>query len=175
MATPPTAPMGEYSQEEHREPLPQNGPNTLIFQNTSSRMCIPLSILRLAETSNPSNEEIEDSGRSQDELQAYCLKSKTADSAPLRNRSRVPPSSPQPPPMVENPQESVEDIQPATNDSRRYEALVHVLELLPVDFRLAVVPLVCKEWRDAAFDPACWSHVEVGEVRFREGVLEAAR
>ncbi|GAQ88503.1 hypothetical protein KFL_004340100 [Klebsormidium nitens] len=178
METPPTAPGGEQSQGEHREPLPQNGPNTLIFQNTSSRMSIPLALLRLSKSPYPPIEENEGSDGSQDELQAYCLESKPADSAPSHSRSRIlpPPSQTleQPPPS-NNPRETLGEVQSVLSDSRRYEALLHVLELLPVDFRLAVVPLVCKEWRDAAFDPACWSHVEVGEVRFREGILEAAR
>jgi hypothetical protein len=191
METPPAI-QGQAQHEDPAQatatPLPQNGPNTLIFQNTSSRLSIPLSLLRLSEATGPAEEASIDTGATsseedsandlrarplcKDELEAYCLVSNVKQAENLldqsKSRSTELESSQQvEAPLVEAPAKAY--------SSGHYEALLHVLQLVPVEFRLAVVPLVCKEWRDAAFDPACWSHVEVGEVRFREGKLEAAR
>ncbi|BBN12549.1 hypothetical protein MPTK1_5g21020 [Marchantia polymorpha subsp. ruderalis] len=41
------------------------------------------------------------------------------------------------------------------------EALAEVFVRLPFEERLRTVPLVCKGWRRASFDPACWRNVDM--------------
>lgn len=51
------------------------------------------------------------------------------------------------------------------------EALAEVFSRLPFEERLRTVPLVCKGWRDASREPACWRFVDV-EAWFQKRVEE---
>ncbi|BFI36791.1 hypothetical protein MARPO_0106s0002 [Marchantia polymorpha] len=60
------------------------------------------------------------------------------------------------------------------------EVLAEIFDLLSFEERLTVLPLVCKDWREASLYPASWRNVdlkpwitrEVGPVRFRASARE---
>lgn len=41
------------------------------------------------------------------------------------------------------------------------EALAEVFSRLPFEDRMTTVPLVCKAWKEASLDPACWRNVDM--------------